>query len=159
MIYRLLGKLLHDQADIRNRVGTRIWFENAPSMVGMTAEQKKQFEGPCIIIRNFSGSAETHLQNECDMAMPMVQIDAYDKTATKSHSLYELIRKRLSGFGSETVSVLNDEGEEEDVFVSSIILRRPGMFTEEPRNGSDVWTLRYTADFEVFHSQSVPTHV
>lgn len=154
MIYRLLGKLMHDQPDIRNRVGTRIWFENQPEFNKLAADQR----GPCIIIRNFSGSAETHLQNECDMAMPMVQIDAYDQTATKAHSLHELIRNLLSGYGPATVSVLNDEGEEEDVRVSSIILRRPGMYTEEPRNGSDVWVHRYTSDYEVFHSQSVPTH-
>ena len=154
MIYRLLGKLMYDQPDIRNRVGSRIWFENQPEFNKLAADQR----GPCIIIRNFSGSAETHLQNECDMAMPMVQIDAYDQSATKAHSLHELIRSLLSGYGPATVSVLNDEGEEEDVRVSSIILRRPGMYTEEPRNGSDVWVHRYTSDYEVFHSQSVPTH-
>lgn len=154
MIYRLLGKLLYDQPDVRNRVGTRIWLENQPAFNSLAADQK----GACIIIRNFSGSTETHLTNECDMAMPMVQVDFYDASATKAHSGFELVRRLLSGYGPETVAVLNDEGEEEDVFVSSIILRRPGMYTEEPRNGSDVWVHRYTGDFEVFHSQSVPTH-
>jgi hypothetical protein len=145
---------MHDQADIRSRVGTRIWFENQPAFNTLAAEQK----GACIIIRNFSGSAETHLQNESSMAMPMVQIDAYDSSVSKAHSLYQLIRNLLSGYGPETVSVLNDDGEEESVRVDAIILRRPGMYTEEPRNGGDVWTHRYTGDFEIFHSQSAPTH-
>jgi hypothetical protein len=154
VIYRLLGKLMYDSPDIKNRVANRIYFENAPELKSIPVDQR----GPCIIIRNFSGSAETHLQNECDMAMPMVQVDAYDVSTSKAHSLYQLVRTRLSGYGPETVAVLNDEGEEEDVFVSSIVLRRSGMFVEEPRDASDKWTYRYTADFEVFHSQPVPTH-
>lgn len=155
MIYRLLGKLMYDSPDIRDRVGTRIYFEYAPELKAIPVDQR----GPCIIIRNFSGSAETHLQNECGMAMPMVQVDCYDASSSKAHSLYELVRLRLSGFGPDTVDdVLDDDGDTVDVFVAAIVLRRPGMYVEQPRDASDKWTHRYTADFEVFHSQSVPTH-
>lgn len=150
MIYRLLYKLLHDAPDVRNIVGTRIYPEHAPAKT----------QGACIIIRNLSGAAETHLQNECNMAQPMVQLDCYDRTATKARSLYEVVRLRLSGYGATTVEdVLDDDGAEQDIVLSSIILRRPGMYVEEPRDASDNWTHRYTADFEIFHSQTVPTHV
>lgn len=156
MIYRLLGKLMYDSPDIRDRVSNRIYFEYAPELKSIPEANR----GPCIIIRNFSGQAETHLQNECNCAQPMVQIDCYDTTATKARSLYELVRLRLSGYGATTVEdVLDDDGDEVDIHVSAIILRRPGMYVEEPRDGSDKWSHRYTADFEVFHSQTVPTHV
>jgi hypothetical protein len=55
--------------------------------------------------------------------------------------------------------VLNDVGGETTVAVSSINLLRPGMFLDAPTDGSDAWTKRFSGDFEVFHSQDVPTHV
>ncbi len=154
MIYRLLGKLMYDQPDIRNRVGSRIWFENQPEFNKLAADQR----GACIIIRAISERSETHLQNECDMAQPMVQIDAYDENPTKADSLNELIRLLLSGYGPATVSVLDSSGDETDVFVSSIVKQSGGMATEEPVNGSDRWVYRRFSVYEVFHSQSVPTH-
>lgn len=145
MIYRLLYKLLYDAPNVVDRVGTRIFAEHAP--------QKTQ--GACIIIRNLSGSAENHMGGETDCAMPTVQVDAYDSSAPRAEELYQAVRNRISGFRGN-VSVLDSTGSEQTVSVHEIALRRPGMFIEEPRDASDKWTYRYSADFEVFHSQSVP---
>jgi hypothetical protein len=148
VIYRLLYKLLHDQADIRDRVGTRIYAENVPAGV----------QGECIVIRLISGEAQNHLANEADLAQRDVQIDFYAARAAAAESGFELVRLLLSGFSGE-VDVLNDQGSVTAVEVSSINLLRPGMFLDAPTDGTDVWTKRFSGDFEVFHSQDVPTHV
>lgn len=148
MIYRILGKLMHDSAAIRNRVGSRIFFENAPAGT----------QGECIIIRHLSGTANAHLLNESDCAQPMVQIDFYADSSSKAHSGYQLIRERLSGF-SGAASYLDDDGEEATADVFGVNLLRPGALVNEPRDASDKWSYRFTADFEVFHSQTVPSHL
>jgi hypothetical protein len=154
--YRLLGKMLYDSAAVKNRVSTRIYFEHAPELRSIPVDQR----GDCLIIRKLGSSPETHLTNECDMAAPMYQIDSYSTSPTKAESLHGLVRNRLSGFGPDTITdVLDDEGELSDVFVSSVVMMRNNGYVEEPRDGSDKWTHRYTADYQVFHSQSVPTHV
>jgi len=147
--------MLYESAAVRNRVSSRIYFEHAPELKSIPVDQR----GDCIIIRKLSSNPETHLQNECDMAQPTMQIDAYSTSPTKAESLHELIRNRLSGFGPAMVEdVLDSEGNEVDVWVSSIVLRRDNGYIEDPRDASDKWTHRFTADYEVFHSQSVPTH-
>lgn len=148
MTYRLIRKLLYDSPAVRSRVATRIFAENAP----------EKTIGECIIIRNLSGSAEMHMQGETDCAMPMVQIDCYAESPLRAESLWQLVRNRLSGY-SGSVDLLDSEGTEQTVVVSEFALRRPGMFIDEPRDSSDKWSYRYSADFEVFHSQSVPTLV
>lgn len=156
MIYRLLGKMMYDSPDIKNRVSSRIYFEYAPELKKIPLDQR----GPCIVIRKVSGTAETHLQNECDKYAARMQIDCYDSTPTNAESLNELVRLKLSGFGPATVEgVLGSDGNEHDIRVDSIIRGTDGMYTDEPRDGSDKWTHRYLTEYEVFHSQSVPTHV
>lgn len=148
MIYRILGKLLRDSADIRDRVATRIYFENAPAKT----------QGECIIIRNISGSVNNHLTNETGVAQPLVQIDFYAENASKAHSGYQLVRNLLSGYRG-TATYLDDDGEESTAEIQGCNLVRPGALVQEPRDGSDQWSYRYSADFEVFHEQTVPTHL
>ena len=145
MIYRLLYKLLHDSAAVRDRVGARIYAEHAPAEV----------QGACIIIRNLSGRAEAGLDGESDCAMPMIQVDCYDDSMTKAESLYQLVRNRMSWFRG-SLSVLNESGGETEVDVHEASLIRPGAFIEAPRDASDRWSYRYSADFEVFYEQAVP---
>jgi hypothetical protein len=146
MTYRLIFVLLYESPNVRDRVATRIFAENAPEGT----------QGECIIVRNLSGSAEMHMQGETDCAMPTIQIDCYAESALRAESLWQLVRNRLSGY-SGSVSVLDSEGIEQAVVVSEFALRRPGHIIDEPHDGSDKWTYRYSGDFEVFHSQSVPT--
>lgn len=146
MIYRILYKLLHDSEEVRNRVGTRIFAENAPEST----------QGACIILRNLSGRAESGLDGETDCAMPTLQLDCYDDSATKAESLFQRVRNRLSGYRG-TVEVLDIDNAVTDIDVHEITLLRPGMFIEEPRDASDRWSYRYSGDFEVYHEQSVPT--
>lgn len=147
MIYRILGKLMHDSAEIRDRVGSRIYFENAPA--GVTGE--------CIILRHLSGTVNQHLGNEADVAQPLMQIDFYADSVAKAHSGYQLVRNLLSGYRG-TATYLDDDGDEATSEIQGCNLLRPGMLVNDPRDGSDEWSYRYSADFEVFHSQSVPTH-
>jgi hypothetical protein len=153
--YRLLGKMLYDSAAIKHRVSTRIYFEYAPELKSIPVDQR----GDCLILRKLSSTPETHLQNECDMAMPMYQIDSYSSSQTKAESLHELVRNRLSGFGPSLVEdVLDSEGIESDVWVSAIVLESDYGYIEQPRDASDKWTHRFVALYKVFHSQPVPTH-
>lgn len=148
MIYRLIYKLLFDCLEFRSRVGTRIFAEHAPANTA----------GECCVIRIISGAAEYGLDSECDCARPMVQLDFYSENATKAESLYQIARNRLSGFYG-SVDVLNASGVEEPVDVSECLLIRPGALVDEPRDASDRWTHRWSADFDIVHSQSVPTLV
>lgn len=148
MIYRILYSLLHDSAAIRDRVAFRIYPENAPAKT----------QGECIVIRQISGSINNHLLNESDCAQMTMQVDFYAESATKAHSGYQLVRNRLSGH-SGAATYLDDAGEESTSAVSACNLIRPGTLVNEPRDGSDRWSYRVSADFEIFHSQSVPTHV
>lgn len=148
MIHRILGKLLHDSAAVRDRVGERIYFEHAPAKT----------QGECIIIRHVSASANDHLSNESACAQPMVQIDFYADSSVRAHSGYEAVRNLLSGYSGEA-TFLGDDGDEETTRIYGCNLIRPGALVSEPRDASDRWRYRYSADFEVFHTQSVPTHV
>lgn len=149
MTYRLLYKLLHDSEYIRDRVGSRIFRGNAPAGT----------KGACIILRRMGATINSHLQNESSVAQQMMQIDFYDDTMARAESGGELLRMRLSCMQRTTVQVLDASGEEIDVIVDSIQLRRPGEVIDEPRDASDKWSYRHSADYEVFHSQAVPTHV
>lgn len=148
MIYRLLYKLLYDAADIRNRVATNIYASNVPAGV----------KGECIVMRRVSGSPNSYLESESDLATRMVQIDFYSKSATDAESGWELIRNAISGRGPENVQVLNSSGTESTIRLGAINLIRPGDEIDEPHDGSDQWSYRFSGDFEVFHSQNVPTH-
>lgn len=147
MIYRILYSLLHGSADIRNRVGARIYPERVPAGV----------EGECIVVSHVSSEVENHLQNESDCAIPTIQLDFYSNTVTTAESGYQLIRNLLSGFRGDVVH-LGSDGEEETTHISGCNLIGPGMLEEEPADGSDQWIFSYSADFQIFHSQSVPTH-
>lgn len=155
MIYRIIGKLLHDSPAIRDRVASRIHFENAPAQDPLNPTRTM---GECIIIRYLSATVNNHLLNESDCAQPMVQIDFYAESVSKAHSGYQAIRNLLSGFNGEA-TLLDDVGTEATTRISACNLIRPGMLLEEPQDSSDKWRYRYSADFEVFHSQSVPSHV
>jgi hypothetical protein len=149
MIYRLLYKLLHDQPDVRNVVGTSIFAEHAPD----------NHKGPCIILRVISGTVNSHLLNESDVAQPMVQVDAYDETRLKAERLGNLVRLLLSGYQPTNVALLDPTGGAVTVRVQGINLIRPGMQIEPPQDDSDRWRYRWSADYEVFHTQDEPTHV
>jgi hypothetical protein len=155
MIYRIIGKLLHDSPAIRDRVASRIHFENAPAQ---DPRNPTQTMGECIIIRHVSSAVNDHLQNESDCAQPTVQIDFYAESVSKAHSGYQAIRNLLSGYRGEA-TYLDDDGTEATTEIHGCNLIRPGALIEEPRDSSDKWRYRYSADFEVFHSQDVPTHV
>lgn len=147
MIYRIIYSMLHGSDDIRNRVGARIFPERVPAGVS----------GECIVISHISSEVENHLQNESDCAIPTIQVDFYSNTVTGAESGYQLIRNLLSGFlGS--VNYLGGDGDEETTRVACNLVS-PGMLEEEPADGSDQWIYSYSADFQVFHSQTVPTHV
>lgn len=148
MIYRLLYRLLHDAPDIRNRVGTRIFSHNAPAGT----------KGECIILRRISGTVNSHLTNEATLAQSTMQIDFYAKTARDAESGGELVRMLLSGYQRSAVSVLNLQGTETSVTLDACNLLRPGEVVDEPRDGSDQWSYRSIADYELFYSQDVPTH-
>ena len=135
MIYRLLYKLLHDSAEVRNVVGSRIYAEHAPD----------SSQGACIILRVLSGDAHYHLTAESDCANPTVQVDCYDETTTKAHRLYQHVRNRLSGY-SGSVDVLDEDGTETSVVVSELTILRPGALVDEPRDASDRWSCRWSAD-------------
>lgn len=146
MIYRLLYKLLHDAAEVRNIVGASIFAEHAPD----------SHRGPCIILRAISGEAHYHFGGESDCANPTVQIDCYGASSTAAHKLYQWVRNAISGYRG-SVDVLDDAGSLSPIVVSEISILRPGALVEEPRDASDKWAYRWSADFQVFHSQSVPT--
>lgn len=145
MIYRLLYKLLHDAAEVRNIVGSRIFAEHAPAST----------QGACIVLRLLGGSPEYHLGGESDCSVRSVQIDCYEESSTRAETLCEWVRNRLSGFRGSVDVLVN--GEEVATDVHEIRLVRPGALIEEPQDGSDRWSYRWSADYEVFHEQSVPT--
>lgn len=140
-------KLLHDSAEVRNRVGTRIFPEHAPANT----------QGACIVLRHISGTTIDAVENETGLADNTMQVDFYDETITKCESGYQRIRNRLSAYRGD-VDILGDGGTEETIVVTGINLLRPGALVESPRDGSDKWSCRYSADFQIFHSQDVPTH-
>jgi iron-sulfur cluster repair protein YtfE (RIC family) len=149
MIYRLLYKMLHDAPEVANVVGARIFAEHAP----------ENTIGACLVLNVISGTINSHLQNESDVAQPMVQVDCYDETPLKAERLYQRVRNLLSGWQPSSIDVLSWEGTDASVRVQAINLIRPGMSIEPPADASDRWKYRYSADFEVFHTQDVPTHV
>lgn len=146
MIYRLLYKLLHDSAGVRNRVGTRIYARNAPAGVS----------GEHIILNIISGTVHDHLTNEADIAERMIQIDFHADRATDAETGSELVRNLLSGYRGE-VSMLSDEGVL-SAYDFQANLVRPGDLVNGPQDASDRWSYQHSADYQVFYEQSVPTH-
>ena len=150
MICKALYKLLHDSAGVRDRVGTRIYADYAPQ--GSTGE--------CIVLRELSEGPEYHLQNEADCLSTTVQLDYYSNAPMKARSGFRLVRSLLSGRGGpgDDVAHEDEHGASVTTHLSSIVIRRAGALPEDPRDGSTEWRHRYSGDFEIFHSQTAPTH-
>jgi hypothetical protein len=147
VIYYLLYALLYGCAEIKDRVGTQIYPENAPQGT----------VGECIVLRKLSGTAHNHLTNEADCVERLIQIDFYGRTVTEAEEGYELIQNLLSGYGPADVDV-ERSGTTTTVRVSTINRMRDSNTVDAPANGSDVWTKQCSCDFQIFHSQPVPTH-
>lgn len=145
MIYRILYRLLNDAEGIRNRVGTKIFAENAP----------QQTRGEVIVLNRISETPDYHLAGESDCARSVVQVDFYAADPVAGEIGYQLIRNRLSGYSGE-VSYLSDGAEATTRIHESRILRT-NTLTDEPADASDKWVHRVSADFEIFWQQSVPT--
>ena len=148
MIYRVLWKLLHDSEAVRNRVSTRIYGDYKPQDAP---------PGEYIILRHVSGTPIDAVENETGLADDVMQVDFYGQKVADCKSGYQLIRNRLSGYRG-TVDVLDYDGEEQEVKVTGINLLRKGSLIDLPQDGSDQWACRYSADFQVFYTQTVPTH-
>ena len=148
MIYRIIGRLLHESEAVRNLVADRIFFEVSPAKV----------TGEFIVLSLTTTTVHNHLQNESDCAEPMVQVDFYAADASRAYSGFQAIHNRLSGF-SGSVEYLADDGDYDTTRVSSCNLISHRSLTLRPEDASDKWRFRYSGDFQVFHSQAVPTHV
>lgn len=149
MIERVLYAFLRDSEDIRNVVGSRIYAGYAPANT----------KGPVIILRVISRSRQGKysLQNETDVTEAVVQIDCYEERASLAFELFENVRKRLSGYYGEVTHV-SSTGEETTTYIHSATILREDAVYEVRQDASDKWIDRYSADFQIIHTQPVPTH-
>lgn len=138
--------LLADDA-IRNVLGSRVYAGFAPAEVS----------GPYLIISRIAYQREYHLRNECDVAIATLQFDAYEATQAKAWDLWELIRNRLSGYFGE-MSYLDADGTESVYAIHSATILRDDMQFTAPQDASDRWTIAYSSDWRISHTQSEPNH-
>lgn len=146
MIEKIVREYLLDDDDVRDIVGSRIYVGYVPG--GVT--------GAVIVLRKISTERTYHLLNEAGARADVVQIDCYDETGTQAYQLSEIVRNRLSGAVTQSVSYLEGDYTTGQIHYAWIINERE--LAEEPENASDRWTHRYSVDYEIGVSQSVPTH-
>ncbi len=151
MIYRLLYKLLHESEAIRNRVGIRIFEENAPER--RPTDPKEEY----IVLHLISENPDYHLDGEVGTGDAVVQVDCHGSHTSKARSLYQLVRNRLSGYRGSVADVLTDDGDLVSRDVCELTILRPGMIVGTPQDASDKWSYNCSTDISVFYEQSVPT--
>lgn len=138
--------LLADDA-VRNVLEGRVYVGFAPAAV----------TGPYLIINRIAYQREYHLRNECDVAIATLQFDAYESTQSKAWELFELIRNRLSGYFGE-MSYLDADGTESIYAIHSATILRDDMQFTAPQDASDRWTIAYSSDWRISHTQAEPNH-
>lgn len=150
MIHRIIGKYLRDSDAIRDAVaecnGTGFFFERAP----------QNTTGRHIIISEVTGSVFNALTNEIGTTASVVQVNAYGRTPAEARQLGQLCRNRLSGFAGN-VDYLTDSGTEATAYIS-VTQQRKGIDITDPEDASDKWKYAHSADYLVFHPQTVPDH-
>jgi hypothetical protein len=147
MIYRLLYKVLHDSAAVRDRVATRIYPRMAPN--GVTGER--------IVLNVISGIAHNHVSNEVGVGERIVQVSCFADSAVAAESGFELVRLRLSGFKSD-IEILDPAGTPREYTFQANLINANDLVSE-PRDASDKGAYQHSGDFQVFYEQDVPTHV
>lgn len=138
MIERDLRTHFLGSTSIADVVESRIYGSRAPQGV----------RGPLIVLRSVSSDRSYHLQNEAGVKESVVQVDCYDATARKAEELSELVRNRLSGY----------RGAAGDVTIQAATILSEHAYRESPKDRSDQWVFRYSVDYSITHTQSVPTH-
>jgi hypothetical protein len=134
-----LRTYLLDDEDVRHVVAERCYAGRVPEGV----------KGAVIVLQLITRQHHYHLGNEADVVEPTVQIDCYEATSALAEELAEHVRNRLSGCRGATAG---------DMTLQTAIIISDSSSTEEPRDKSDRWIYRVSVDYQIFHSQSVPTH-
>lgn len=146
MIHRIVGKFLKDSAAIRNRVGSRIYFERVPQDAA---------SGERLVISKISGERQYSLENEIGATNAVMEVACYADDPTRAESLWDLVRNRLSGYHGN-VTYLSG-GEDATTWISSTIIR-DGMDVTDPNDASDKWKFGYSGDFSIYYHHAVPDH-
>ncbi|MCA9232502.1 MAG: DUF3168 domain-containing protein [Planctomycetales bacterium] len=137
MIEKDLKTYLQASAAISDVVGTRIYSSRVAQGI----------KGALIVLRNITSQREYTLTGEVGVKLSTVQIDAYDQTSVKAQALAEKIRNRLSGYA----------GAAGDITIQAATIIAERALRDTPVDASDQWTFRYSMDFDIWHTQSVPT--
>ena len=147
MIERIVRTHLLDDDDIRNVVGQRVFANYLPI----------DSKGPAILLRRVSSNREQTHAGEPAVVESIVQVDSYERTASYCWELFELIRNRLNGYSGD-VTWLGTGGSQITTTIGHAWILRENALTDSPRDASDRWVERISADFTISHSQTVPTH-
>lgn len=141
MIEQLLADFLHDDADIRDRVGARIFPGRAV----------RGTKGETIIIQEITGIPTYTLDLEAGIAEEFVQVDCYAASPRSAYTLKELVRDRVSGYRGTI-------GNTDPAYVESVRIVGGGQEDERPTDSSDQWIHRYRLDLALFVTTSIPSH-
>lgn len=147
MIEKIVREYLLADDDVRNIVDSRIYVGYVPGGVS----------GAVIVLRKINTDRSYHLTNEVGARADVLQVDCYDETGTKAYQLSEIVRNRLSGVATANASYM-ENGAYTVGYIHYAIIINERELVEEPENASDRWTHRYSVDYEIGVSQSVPTH-
>lgn len=148
MIERALQTFLRNDDDIRDIVGQNVYAWNLPQGV----------KGPCILLTQISTLERYYSNvNEVDLVAAVVQIDMYEDRPSSVRRLAEHVRNRLSGYYGG-IEHLSDDGGLTTTTVATCKILRDQPLAELPLDSSDKWRYRYSADYLIHHSQSVPSH-
>lgn len=131
---------LRSSANVANLVAERVYNATAP-------DEGAEFD--YVTVQEISSSPEYALSGEVGHALTTVQVDCWSKgskAGKRAKRIGEAVRNRCSGH-TGTVG---------ETRFWPITLSRPGMIIEDPEDGSGDYIKRWSMDFEVFHTQSVP---
>ena len=138
MIEEELRTYLKGFAAIRDATPGGCWPGKSPAKV----------RGDRLILRKVTGDTQYSIVNELAKTGVTMQIDAYSSSPAKARDLHHLVRNVLSGY----------RGDAGDVSIEGTQIVSERATEEEPEDGSDKWTHRYSADYFFFHTQTAPTH-
>lgn len=138
MLGRDIKDFLLDDADVRSYATGGIWPSRVPR--GTT--------GRTIVLQTITTQRQYSLTNEVGQSQFTYQIDCYGETPYHAWQLFEHVRNRLSGY----------RGTLGDNAIQGTAILSERELSEEPEDASDKWIHRYSADFQFFYPQTVPTH-
>lgn len=133
---------LSNDTTVAGLVSARIYVDVAPSSVAGLNH---------ITFQLISGTHEHHMTAAAGLTRKRVQVDVWATNSVSRDGISEAVREALDGYRGD----MGATGSTVDVRMCHLVNETDGY--ESPVMGTEFGLFRRTMDWEIWHSESVPT--